>query len=248
VVQTSLNSIKQRIETDIANQIESQQEQIKILNEKISRLMHENDNAKSQLSEVQLQLSPMAGKKPVSEDKLKSYDDKSRQIDEGIRSLNERVARIESKSVGDNAVSPADHKAMSPDVQSSIDQLKAEMQGYFNSAWNYVQQFADLHAVDKSKKIKAQDNNYTLKLNCLEWLIRYHDYLSGKSSLLVIEAFKEVIHPSRVHERAAYTSAKHTSDVIFVTKYPEIGYGTISIGIKINKERLIARRKSSSAN
>ena len=94
------------------------------------------------------------------------------------------------------------------------DQLQQQIKGYFNSSCTYIQQFADLHAYDKLKEIKSLDTDYTAKLDCLVWLIRYNRYLSKKSFLLVVESFKEIINAGRVNERTPYSSAKHSSGLM----------------------------------
>ena len=100
------------------------------------------------------------------------------------------------------------------DIMRHNAKLKEEMQEYFNSSLGYVQHFTNLHALDKVAEIKSLDTSYTTKLNCLEWLIRYHQYISIESSSVVIQAFNELIQPSRIHERKVYSSVKHTSDIM----------------------------------
>eukprot|EP00826_Nyctotherus_ovalis_P002381 TRINITY_DN10471_c0_g1_i1.p1 TRINITY_DN10471_c0_g1~~TRINITY_DN10471_c0_g1_i1.p1 ORF type:complete len:346 (+),score=69.67 TRINITY_DN10471_c0_g1_i1:79-1116(+) len=94
------------------------------------------------------------------------------------------------------------------------DRIRIQAQSGFEKSLTYVQRFTDQRALDKVKKIKNVDSNYTVKLNCLEWLLRYHEYLTGKSALSIIEAFRESVYSSRVYEKSAFSSIKHSSDIM----------------------------------
>lgn len=219
-----------QVEGGCSSRVEGMSDALRQNGDKIRILTAEADTLKRQVQELFPQVKSLSTERERAEQRLRSveeplrkvaerisqFDDKLVQIVERFVPLDERIKQLESRP--SPAVSPAGRTTEDPaareELQRGLEQAKQQMQGYFDSCWTYIQQFADLHAVDKSREVKTPDGNYTAKLNCLEWLIRYHEYLSGKSSLLVIDAFKETIHPSKIHERGAYAAAKHVSDVM----------------------------------
>jgi len=239
-IKTEIEQKIKHIENSTSSQVEGNTEQFKLFSDRLKSLGSDSENIKKQISEIitqvksfsdyskydqkysqvddltkkhELKLSAIEEKVMPIEGKLHVVDDIVKSLEEHNRALIERITILESK--GNQGIMGSELNSSSrEELSKRIDQLKLQMQGYFDSSWTYIQQFADLHAIDKMKEIQAQDGNYTSKLNCLEWLIRYHEFLSGKSTLQVIEAFKELIHPTRVHERAAYASTKHNSDII----------------------------------
>jgi len=100
-----------------------------------------------------------------------------------------------------------------------IEQIKINVQDHLNTSWKYIQQFTNQHAKDKISKIKNLNTTFTTKLNSLEWLIRYNEYISGKLIYSVIEAFKQIVSESKVYDRTIYATAKHNSDIMIHLVY-----------------------------
>ncbi len=229
--------------TTLNSQFESINETLKQNSDKMRIFTVELDTTKRLVQEMLPQMKSVATQEEITEQRVKSLEERkleerlaqteerTAQMVEHLTPVEERLKRIEAGSVATTASpsrGPPEDPVVRDDFRKGLEQVKMQMQGYFDSCWTYIQQFADLHAVDKAREVKVPDGNYTAKLNCLDWLIRYHEYLSGKSSILVIDAFKEVIHPSKVHERSTYASAKHASDIMnqLLTSMRNIKKGT----------------------
>eukprot|EP00826_Nyctotherus_ovalis_P031807 TRINITY_DN2555_c0_g1_i6.p1 TRINITY_DN2555_c0_g1~~TRINITY_DN2555_c0_g1_i6.p1 ORF type:complete len:970 (-),score=278.59 TRINITY_DN2555_c0_g1_i6:145-2916(-) len=173
--------------------------------QKISQLESEEKKLASKLNHLEEKTFPLS-------ERVASLNGIMSDMRDEARNLIERIQFLESRSPIEEF--EKELQILREDIITREEKIKVQVEGNSNSCWNYVQQFADLHAVDKANEIRTLGNNYTAKLNCLEWLIRYHEYLSEKSSFKVIEAFKDIIHPTRIHERTAYSTAKHSSDIM----------------------------------
>lgn len=128
------------------------------------------------------------------------------------RSLIERLDLLEARPIPE--IMRCDFDDLKDELMRKVEQLKLQMQGNLNTSLMYIQKFTDQRALDKLQKIRSGESSYTAKLNCLEWLLRYHEYLTGKAALTIIEAFRQNIYSSRIYERTAYSSAKHSSNIM----------------------------------
>ena len=140
----------------------------------------------------------------------------SMQLENTQESINKLQVHIHDLGNQVNFIQSQTHILSQSVPSNKVEPMVQEMKEvkYNDSIWEYVQRFIDLHATDKCYEIKSKLNDYTHKLNCLQWLLRYHKLLSDEASSLVIEAFKGLIPTDNMNEVGAYMIIKHDSDVI----------------------------------
>ena len=239
--QKNMSERQKVIEDQIKNQDVKSNEKLRGINEKIKLANIGVNNLKKEMNELikpelkGLAITAMKADQRImqleTEDKklitkASHFEEKIFPLSEKIISLNGIIADVkdEAKNLTERiqfleSRSPVEEfekelQSLREEIITREEKIKTQIKDNSNLCWDYVQQFVDLHAIDKANEIKTLGNNYTAKLNCLEWLIRYHEYISERSSFKVIEVFKEMIHPTKVHERTAYSMAKHSSDVM----------------------------------
>ena len=47
-----------------------------------------------------------------------------------------------------------------------------------NKLWTFFQKFIDEHSVDRIKIIRSRDNSLTDKINAMDWLARYAEFVT----------------------------------------------------------------------
>jgi len=193
------------IESRMANneQLNENTRQLEKLEQRTFRL-ESFDERISNIERLEDKLIPIADKVSKIDSTLTSIKSKELSLQERIHVLENQPPQINSDSL----------LLLKEEYDKRIEQLKVQVQEYFDTVWNHIQQFTDQHGKDKIKEIKNQETSYTSKLNCLEWLLRYHHYISGESTVAILETFREYIHPSKVYERTAYSSVRHASDIM----------------------------------
>ena len=60
-----------------------------------------------------------------------------------------------------------------------------------NRLWTFFQRFIDEHATDRQKIIRSELRGVGDKMNAMEWLSRYSDYVSPDQIGIVLSAFKD---------------------------------------------------------
>jgi len=153
------------------------------------------------------------------EEKLNVQIDLIQKVNEDIndirnkeRSLIESIKVLETRPIPEVKKNDIDY--VNNEFIKKIEQLKLQIQGNFVTSMTHIQKFTDQRAIDKLQKIKSNESNYTAKLNCLEWLLRYQEYLTGKTIASILEAFKQSIYSSRIYDKTAYASVKHSSNIM----------------------------------
>eukprot|EP00826_Nyctotherus_ovalis_P014764 TRINITY_DN14140_c0_g1_i3.p1 TRINITY_DN14140_c0_g1~~TRINITY_DN14140_c0_g1_i3.p1 ORF type:complete len:529 (-),score=124.36 TRINITY_DN14140_c0_g1_i3:63-1649(-) len=165
--------------------------------ERINELKAECKKLGTGFKQIDCSLEPLSMQLEVAQESIAKLQEYSRTIES-------RMSSIEPQ--------PQPHI-----VQTVVPDMKLQVKKHMDSVWEYVQKFADLHAVDRCHEVKNPLSDYTTKLNCLQWLLRYYKFLSEKAAMSVIDAFKEIISSANSEERGAYTIVKHNSDTILVT-------------------------------
>ena len=128
------------------------------------------------------------------------------------RTLIARIETLESRPISN--IVKKDLDLIREELLKYTEHIRVQTQHSFEKSLAYTQKFTNQRALDKVKKIKSVDSNYTTKLNCLEWLLSYYEHLTPKSALSIIEAFRETVYSSRMYEKSAFAVAKHTSDIM----------------------------------
>jgi len=76
-----------------------------------------------------------------------------------------------------------------------------------------MQSFIDEHCVDRVKVLLSPQMNLGEKMEVMDWLVRYIDFLSGKAIFECIEAFKSIFNVENETLKVAYIYAKTNTTV-----------------------------------
>ena len=80
-----------------------------------------------------------------------------------------------------------------------------------NQLWTFFQKFIDEHSVDRERLIRNPDMAITRKMEALEWLSRYAEFISPEYITKTILAFKDV-HIKNPQIKDEYVKFKHFSN------------------------------------
>ena len=83
-----------------------------------------------------------------------------------------------------------------------------------NKLWAFFQRFIDEHSVDRIKIIRSKDTTITQKINCMDWLARYAEFLTPDQITSVVLSFKDIYTGPNQDLSEAYVIHKHNSEAI----------------------------------
>lgn len=83
-----------------------------------------------------------------------------------------------------------------------------------NKLWTFFQKFIDEHSVDKIKIIRSKDTSLTEKINCMDWLARYAEFVTPDQISNVVLAFKDIYSGNDSQMRDNFISHRHNSEAI----------------------------------
>jgi len=83
-----------------------------------------------------------------------------------------------------------------------------------NKLWAFFQRFIDEHSVDRIKTIRSKDTGITQKINCMDWLARYAEFLTPDQITSVVLSFKDIYTGPNQDLSEAYVAHKHNSESI----------------------------------
>mmetsp|Transcript_1259 Transcript_1259/g.1300 ORF Transcript_1259/g.1300 Transcript_1259/m.1300 type:complete len:173 (-) Transcript_1259:55-573(-) len=87
--------------------------------------------------------------------------------------------------------------------------------GEIGSLWNFVQKFADEHAIDKILELQMEEKTIKEKIDILGWTARYLDFISLTNITQIIMSFKEILIPgNNFNQRQEYFLSKHGSQSV----------------------------------
>jgi hypothetical protein len=211
-VDEKVKSFTNELESNRKESMEFVKKELSTFNDVIARHEQKFVNVESSSNNLLMKILRLEDKLKVSDERLTRYNGGYKDIESQGKLLADRVQAIERVSLEDKIKKVIGE--LNEDCIKRNNQLKQEMEYKFNSALGYVQNFTDLHARNKIAEIKNESISYARKLSCLEWIIHYHDYVSDKSILDIINAFRELIDPRRVQQRELFAFTKHTSDIM----------------------------------
>ena len=83
-----------------------------------------------------------------------------------------------------------------------------------NKLWTFFQKFIDEHSVDRIKIIRSKDNSLTDKINAMDWLARYAEFITPDQISNVVLAYKDIYAGLDSQLRDNYIEHKHYSEAI----------------------------------
>eukprot|EP00347_Sterkiella_histriomuscorum_P015644 403356242 len=83
-----------------------------------------------------------------------------------------------------------------------------------NKLWTFFQKFIDEHSVDRIKIIRSRDNSLTDKINAMDWLARYAEFVTPDQISNVVMAFKDLYSGPDAQLRDSFINHKHNSEAI----------------------------------
>jgi len=206
-IDEKIKSFTSELESNKRESIEMVKKELNVFNDVIARHERKFVNIESFSNNLLVKILGLEDQLKLSDERLTKFNGEYKDIETQSKLLADRIQAIEREI----------RKVINELNENCIkrnDQLKQQIGAKFSTALGYIQSSTDLHARDKIAEIKSDSTNYTSKLNCLKWIIHYHDYVSDKSIIAVIDAFRELIHPTRIQQRNLFASAKHASDIM----------------------------------
>ena len=143
------------------------------------------------------------------EQRLAETEKSLQSIREGMTEINDNYSKVSSFNTNYYGL-----QELREDCEKKTKELKGHIKKSADSAHDYLQGFTDMHALDKLKEINNPNIDCTGKLNCLAWLVKYHKYITHKSFMSIVEAFRDTMKLTNTYERVMYTSAKHFSYIM----------------------------------
>jgi len=81
-----------------------------------------------------------------------------------------------------------------------------------NKLWAFFQKFIDEHAVDRMKTIRSKETTMSDKINAMDWLARYSEFVTPDQINNVVQAFKNLYNGDE--SREGYIYHRHYSEAV----------------------------------
>lgn len=104
-------------------------------------------------------------------------------------------------------------KEMSSDLEHRLNTIITRI-NEMDSIWMFFQRFVDEQGNDKLKMIRGTCYTMLEKINSIEWLARYTEFVTPETINMAANYFKDYANTSDGSKRKKYVEYEHTSEAV----------------------------------